>query len=264
MTHILGLSGRKQSGKNTVCNFLHGMEMLSVGLISDFKFDDSGKLIVPTTTVDGQGNEKTEYGVFDLERDKTDPNFFDYMANTVWPFIKAYSFADILKMKVCVDILGLKYEQCYGTDEEKNTESNILWSVLPTSNTEIRSKKMTAREVMQYIGTDIFRTIYPDVWADSTIRRITAEGTALAVVTDVRFPNEVKAIQDAGGKVIRLTRNSESDDQHSSEVALDKEQYDWESFDEVIDNKEMAVSACNELVYSMLQKWGWVEGYEFK
>ena len=123
---------------------------------------------------------------------------------------------------------------------------------------------MTAREVMQYIGTDIFRKIYPNVWADSTIRRITAEGTALAVVTDVRFPNEVKAIQDAGGKVIRLTRNSESDDQHSSEVALDKEQYDWDNFDEVIDNEEMEVSACNELVYSMLQKWGWVEGYEFK
>ena len=65
MTKILGLSGRKQSGKNTVCNFLHGMEMLSTGLITDFKFNDRGKLIVPSSIVDGEGNEKIEYGIFE-------------------------------------------------------------------------------------------------------------------------------------------------------------------------------------------------------
>ena len=103
--NILGLSGLKQSGKNTASNFLHGMEMLSIGLIPDFKFSEEGKLVVPTTVIDGQGNEKVEYGVFDLERDKTDSAFFDYMAGNVWPFIKAYSFADMLKLNVCVDVL---------------------------------------------------------------------------------------------------------------------------------------------------------------
>jgi len=252
--NILGFSGRKQSGKNTASNFLHGMEMLSIGLIPDFKFSGEGKLVVPTTVIDGQGNEKVEYGVFDLERDKTDSAFFDYMAGNVWPFIKAYSFADMLKLNVCVDVLGLTYDQCYGTDEQKNTPTHINREQFPGVD---GSGPMTAREVMQYVGTDFFRKIYPNVWADSTIRRIKSEGTAFAVITDCRFPNEVDAIKKQGGKVIRLTRNGDDSDAHSSEAALDKENYDWSNFDFVLDNKDMNLAESNETIYSKLTEWGW-------
>jgi len=254
--NILGLSGRKQSGKNTASNFLHGMEMLSIGLIPDFKFSEEGKLVVPTTVIDGQGNEKVEYGVFDLERDKTDSAFFDYMAGNVWPFIKAYSFADMLKLNVCVDVLGLTYDQCYGTDEQKNTPTHINREQFPGVD---GSGPMTAREVMQYVGTDFFRKIYPNVWADSTIRRIKSEGTAFAVITDCRFPNEVDAIKKEGGKVIRLTRNGDDSDAHSSEASLDRENYDWSNFDFVLDNKDMSLAESNETIYSKLAEWGWCQ-----
>ena len=254
--NILGLSGRKQSGKDTASNFLHGIELLSIGLISDFKFNEAGKLIVPTTVVDGQGNEKLDYGIFDLERGKTDSGFFEYMANNVWPFIKAYSFADMLKMNVCVDVLGLTYEQCYGADDQKNTSTHIKKEDFPGID---GTGAMTAREVMQYVGTDFFRNIYPDVWADSTIRRIKSEGTAFAVITDCRFPNEVDAIKKEGGKVIRLTRNGKADDDHSSEASLDKENYDWSNFDFILDKDNMNVAESNEAIYSKLTKWGWCQ-----
>ena len=195
-------------------------------------------------------------------RDKTDPVFFDYMGNNVWPFIKSYSFADMLKTNVCIEVLGLSYNQCYGTDEDKNSQTHISWNnILGSEN----KGEMTAREVMQFVGTDFFRGLYPNVWADATIRRVTTEGSAFAVITDCRFPNEVEAVQKAGGKVIRLTRNGSGTDNHASESALDKENFDWNTFDAVIDNSDVDIRVSNEFVYSKLLEWGWVEmEYESK
>ena len=53
----------------------------------------------------------------------------------------------------------------------------------------------------------------------------------------MRFPNEAKAIEDAGGTVIRLTRTV-FDDQHSSELALD----DY-PFTDYIDNKDNSIDS---------------------
>ncbi|NMC62387.1 MAG: hypothetical protein GYA55_04395, partial [SAR324 cluster bacterium] len=36
------------------------------------------------------------------------------------------SFADTLK-DFCIETLGLTYEQCYGTDEQKNSSTKYLW-----------------------------------------------------------------------------------------------------------------------------------------
>ena len=117
------------------------------------------------------------------------------------------------------------------------------------------SAKMTAREVMQYVGTDFFRRIYPQVWVESTIRKIQKESPNLAVVVDCRFENEVKGIQDVGGKVIRLSRNIFGDsDQHPSETALDN----YEGFDAVIDNAEMSIAEQNESIYNQLAEWGFI------
>ena len=40
MTRILGLSGKKQSGKNTASSFLHGMEMLGLAIVPEFQLND--------------------------------------------------------------------------------------------------------------------------------------------------------------------------------------------------------------------------------
>tara|TARA_Y100001978_G_C23650049_1_gene412921 strand:- start:747 stop:1301 length:555 start_codon:yes stop_codon:yes gene_type:complete len=174
------------------------------------------------------------------------------MLENLWADVKIYNFADTLK-ELCIDVLGLTYEQCYGTDEEKNSTTNINLSdaVFDT----MRNRKMTAREVMQYVGTDFFRRIYPNVWVDSTIRKIKKDKSFLSVVVDCRFPNEIEGIRQAGGKVVRLTRNIFGDeDLHPSETALDK----YDEFDYVIDNQSMSISQQNEALYNKLVDWGMV------
>ena len=89
-TKILGLSGRKQSGKNTICNFLHGMKMVEIGLIENFRFSEAGELIVPTQTFDDDGNETVSYGEFNLERKDMDfSNFMGSLMMSIIGFMKA-------------------------------------------------------------------------------------------------------------------------------------------------------------------------------
>tara|TARA_R110002051_G_scaffold255116_1_gene314150 strand:- start:393 stop:1187 length:795 start_codon:yes stop_codon:yes gene_type:complete len=253
---IIGLSGRKQSGKNTCCNLIIGWEMLSLGLTYNIKIKD-GMLWVS----DILGDTNNE-GLFDITRDNTAMKIFK--EENLNQFVKLYSFADLLKKGICMNVLGLTRDQCYGTDEEKNSETNIKWENLPSS-AEVRlhedertqEKKMTGREVMQYVGTDVFRKMYPNVWVDATVRKIKEDGAYLALICDCRFPNEVEGVQEAGGKVIRLTKNGDDKDSHFSETALDKENYDWNNFDAIIDNKDMEIGKQNEALYLKLNEWSW-------
>jgi hypothetical protein len=252
MTKILGISGKKQSGKTTIGNFLYGCAMLDSQVVDYAAIDRHGKLVVPYHS----GNGESRPCIFPVE--SKHKIITAYLEEHVWSKIKIYNFADTLK-DLCIDIFGLSYEQCYGTDEDKNSETDILWDDMPIKYPfkpkKDGSKRMTSREVLQFIGTDIFRCIKNNVWVDSTIRKIYHEAPELAVVVDCRFPNEIEGIKDAGGKTVRLTRNIFGDeDQHKSETALDK----YKNFDAILDNQEMSVQEQNEFVYNQLFDWGFI------
>ena len=154
--------------------------------------------------------------------------------------------------------MGLSHEQCYGTDEQKNSLTHLKWDDMPGNAARSRSGAMTARQVLQYVGTNIFRKMYGDVWVNSCLRQIEQEAPDLAIITDVRFPNEVEAVQKTGGKVMRFTRSPFKDDNHASESSLDKNVYDWGKFDFVIDNAKMSISQQNEAIYKTLFPIGWL------
>lgn len=155
---------------------------------------------------------------------------------------KIYNFADPLKKDICMNILGLSYDQCYGEDINKNATTDLEWD----------GNKLTAREVMQFVGTDIFRKMKNDVWAGATIKKITQEKPRLAVIADCRFPNEVEAVKDTGGLVIKLTRNPYHSN-HSSETALDSINYSDNNFDLVIYNESLTIPQQNEAVLNFLK-----------
>jgi len=159
--------------------------------------------------------------------------------------VKIYNFADPLKQDICINILGLTQEQCYGEDEAKNEVTSIVWE----------GKNLTAREVMQFIGTDIFRKMKTDVWASATINKIIHESPDVAIIADCRFPNEVEAIKNAGGIVIKLTRNPFNSD-HLSEIALDPKYYNQNNFDIILTNHLLSLSHQNEVIYRFLKKKG--------
>ena len=253
MTNILGLSGRKQSGKTTSSTFLHGYQLRYNDVVEKFIMEDEGNLIVNAVQIDEKGEEIEGMGFLDIER--KDPEFIEYANRTIWPYVKSFSFADPLKV-ISMQLFGLTEAQCYGTDEDKNTPINIKWENMPVYKLSSAEKTgfMTAREFLQYFGTNVCRTIKDSVWVDNCITRMLNSGTELAIVPDIRFPNEVKAIQKAGGKVIRLTR-SPHEDSHPSEISLDN----YEGFDHVIDNKNMDIDETNMELMNTLRKWEWLK-----
>lgn len=263
---ILGISAKKQGGKNTSLNYIFGQVMCDVGIFNhgDVWVDDKGRLIVPSR------NEDDTIQPAGFDPLSNNPLVRQFLAENLDHYIRAYSFADPLK-RFCVDVMGLREEQCYGTNEEKNSPTHLVWGNFakflrdkyydetveynhghPEGDPKSYYDNMNGREVLQIFGTDIMRGIYNDVWVDATIRKIKQEEPGLAIVCDVRFPNEVEGIQKAGGKVMRLTRSPfANEDQHKSETALDG----YEGFDAIIENSNVSIEENNKLVRDQLVEW---------
>lgn len=239
---ILGISGKKQAGKTTIANIIHGEHLYKNKLVKDYSINKEGKLSVQT-------NDNSGWGVFDIER--KDEEFSEYAHYNMWPWVKLYNFADSLK-EMCVNLFGLTHEQVHGTEENKNEKIHLLWENMSTGWPE-RTGEMTAREFMQFFGTNIMRKIHHDVWVNACLNKIANEGSELSIIADVRFPNEVEAINKAGGKVLRLER-SVYDDNHESEVMLDSKNYDHSNFWKVLDNRDLTIKQTVTEIKSLLEE----------
>ncbi len=65
---------------------------------------------------------------------------------------------------------------------------------------------LTPRWVLQYWGTDVLRNhFHDDIWIASLENRMRKTKDNI-VISDVRFPNEISAIHNAGGMVVRIKR----------------------------------------------------------
>ena len=206
MTKILGFAGKKQSGKNTCCNFLQMLKFHEYGVCKEASLNEQGQILVSDLfgeTVSGQDWIPLTEDFVDISQ----------LLENFNP-CKIYAFADVLK-EFAVDVLGLEHNQVYGTNEEKNSPTHLLWENMPTGNNK---GPMTGREVLQYFGSDICRKMYENIWFDACIRRIRKDNPELALISDVRFPNEIKGVQDEGGIVFGLPRDIvNGKDTHSSE-----------------------------------------------
>lgn len=276
---ILAISGKKGSGKNTACNFIHSLVLPFFRCTPHARIDPvTGYLIVLV--------EENEEGILDLNNRTLE--FTQYMEHHVWPYIKKFSFAEPFK-RAAVDLYGIPEEFVYGTDEQKNSLTKYKWEDMPipaprylkgdkigervigkvTLTLPIHLDKdgnprtgfMTAREFLQYMGAQIGREMSPNIWVDTVERNIIKSMSGIAIIDDCRYPNEVAKVKSMGGQVIRLTRNPNKDnvDVHDSETALDPDVYDWNNFDRVIDNENMTIEEFTDDLYKTLIEFGWVE-----
>jgi hypothetical protein len=109
----------------------------------------------------------------------------DLLKNQTNYEIGVTAFAESLK-ETAIGVLGLPRELVYGTNDDKETKTHIMWDSFPDSirikySKEIeyqafgmvpRMGPMTIREVLQVMGTDVFREMFEsDVWANSPFRR---------------------------------------------------------------------------------------------
>ena len=266
---IVAFAGRKVSGKSSRVNFVMGQAMLAHGVINDFKINEDGQLWV----VNEEFGKKRE-GVFPLNQNNE--AYVEYMRQNVYPYCRDYNLADPLKKLAMT--FGLTWEQCYGTDEQKNSLTELRWEDMPgvvsDTNCDLftnvcnardnpkqypydysklyaRTGKLTARQFLQYLGSDIFRRMDKNYWTRTLQHNILADKSELALVGDVRFKNEKNAISDMGGKVIFLMRNIDSADTHSSEQDLRPDM----NFDLVIDNRELTHDETNEILLEKLTQW---------
>lgn len=254
MTTIVAISGKKQAGKTTLANFLHGYELVRKGIIQEFRISEEGKLVVNCVSEDSNGQPVESLGILDLK--STSSEFYDYAEQMIWPHIKLYNFADSLK-EICIGLFDIPSECVYGTDEQKNQiQEHLRWENMPgviepeqIGLTTHKSGPMTAREFMQFLGTDIMRRMYEPIWTKNCIKRIYSDNPEIAIIADCRFPNEADAIIQEDGLIIRLTRNIYECD-HKSETALDS----YSGFSSVLDNKNLSINeSCEEFLKIAIQ-----------
>ena len=150
------------------------------------------------------------------------------------------AFTEVLK-DIAINVLGVSRDLVYGSNADKDTLTHILWDNMPEyigakyvesqegiqrGPARIRTGPMTIRELLQVMGTDIFREMFEsDVWANSPFRRDWSDYDVV-FITDCRFPNEKKATEKRDGIVVRITRDTGFVDNHPSETALDNVTFD--------------------------------------
>jgi len=127
----------------------------------------------------------------------------DYLQN-IHQF-RRESFAHALKDAVA---------QVFGWDRdllEGRTKESRAWreQVDPWWAQRLKMPHLTPRHVLQVWGTEVARrSFHDDIWIaalENKLRKTTDD----VVISDCRFPNEIKSIRRAGGIVIRVVRGPE-------------------------------------------------------
>lgn len=128
--------------------------------------------------------------------------------------IQVIHFADILKETVQA-LFGIGE---WETNTQEGKKMTISWI------------GKTVRELLQGVGQGLRDAIDPDLWVKALFAN--TEGWANYIIADVRYPNELMAVKERGGVLLRIDRNGAGAGNHSSETALDG----YEEWDVHIEN----------------------------
>ena len=105
-------------------------------------------------------------------------------------------------------------------------------------------KEFSPRLALQLMGTEAGRDVFhPDLWVHTVMRRCENAPLNNYVIADVRFPNEINAIVNSGGKVIRVRRGE------------DPEWYALARECNAYNNPEIMRNAYPEVHFS---EWAWI------
>jgi hypothetical protein len=127
----------------------------------------------------------------------------DYLVN-IHQF-RRESFANTLKDAV---------SQVFGWDRdmlEGRTRQSREWreQVDPWWAQRLGIPNLTPRWILQHWGTEVCRrAFHDDIWIAALENKLRNSQDDI-VISDCRFPNEIKSIKDAGGIVIRVIRGAE-------------------------------------------------------
>ena len=248
---LIGISGKMGSGKNLVCTIIQGLTAAKKHNIENPSFEWIKK----------------------------------YYINSIW---EQKAFAGKLKQTASL-LTGIPVEK-FEDQEFKEKELGPEWDRiissdgkihLPDDYPDLEYSKLTPRLLLQIIGTECIRDkVHPNAWVNALMSEYKPKdapynslGDLLEdrhngllnnpnwVITDTRFPNELKAIKDRGGISIRVNRpyttvvggngipaTFNQNQFHPSETSLDSATFDF-----VISNDKDIEHLINE-VRKILEK----------
>lgn len=126
----------------------------------------------------------------------------DYLVN-IHEF-RRDSFAATLKDAVAA-VFGWDRDMLEG-----RTKSSREWREQPDAWWSQRlGQEITPRWILQYWGTEVCRQgFHDDIWIASLENKLRSTRDDV-VISDCRFPNEIRAIRRSGGTVIRIQRGAD-------------------------------------------------------
>ena len=208
---IVGVKGTKGSGKDTVADMIRyimaaGTTQASYDNYIWFTKHRDSELDVPILHFADKLKDDLSI-MFGISRENFDDSKYK---DEFYYHFRTGSFIKKIDITVPVDEITLNdLTECTLADLRERYKDDCV---------------IKLRALMQYYGTEVMRNhIGKEVWVNSTINKAIQHRDyyGFAVIADVRFFNESKAIYDAGGKVIHVIRGRLEDKvEHSSEYII--------------------------------------------
>lgn len=245
MTNLIGVSGKLQTGKDTITKIIQWLT-----------FNQEHNTNIPFEKMDNYYKASNWKNVKFADKLKDcvclilgctreqleDPEFKDDFLGKEWNKYKIGYITYINSSEVTV------VEKEYYIYEEFINAIKKAKEDKQKYNIEIEI--LTPRKFLQLLGTECGRKIiHPNIWCIATFNdykpqhyRVVKDYSGMPlyqettmpkwIISDVRFPNEAEAIKDRNGILIRVERNTGNTEMHDSEIALDN----YKNWDYVIDN----------------------------
>lgn len=217
MKKIIAISGKKQSGKDTVGEIIENL-------------------------LNGH--------TYSSEEDSWNK---DTHLNSCFQKVKIFKFANKVKQMVSVilncTLEDLEDEKFKNTEIPELSKYCIISPKIPLTSKMFKTKeegvnylidrtdftkeqievlnliievRMTPRKLLQLVGVEFGRNlIHQDIWVNSTLNEIKNSNADVAVITDLRFKNELEKLQELQTVFIRVNRKSDEKNTHISETDLD-------------------------------------------
>lgn len=146
----------------------------------------------------------------------------DYVGNLIkdnFSNVEKISFADALKEEVeyIINLIRnnsslehIAYEMNVSKDEIKPLYIAMI-SFKDINELTVKKKNSTIRFMLQYWGTDVRRKNNENYWVQKTVDKILEINKLgnVALITDGRFPNELKGVSELNGITIQLDISKE-------------------------------------------------------
>ena len=130
-----------------------------------------------------------------------------------------------------------EFKQSFILGEEWGTVRPNPLNVVPVFEDVQFNELMSVRELLQKLGTEVMRDgLHTNVWvnalfADYKRPKMSEHNPSNWIITDMRFPNELAAVNDVNGLTIRVVRpqieTANFKPQHASETSLDSAEFDY-------------------------------------